>query len=125
MSLETMSPNPVWNPAGYEDAIDAVAERADELTVRIWAGDWCKDCRAVLPDFAAALDEAGVPEGRIEEHALDQDKQGELVAEYDIEYIPTIVVEREGREVARFVEDEPEPPIVHLAEQLDAPEPTN
>jgi len=125
MSLETMSPNPVWNPAGYEDAIDAVAERADELTVRIWAGDWCKDCRAVLPDFAAALDEAGVPEGRIEEYALDQDKQGELVAEYDIEYIPTVVIEREGREVARFVEDEPEPPIVHLAEQLDAPEPTN
>ena len=125
MSLETMSPNPVWNPAGYEDAIDAVAEHADELTVRVWAGDWCKDCRAILQDFAAALDEADVPEERIEEYALDQDKQGELVAEYDIEYIPTIVIERDGEEVARFVEDEPQPPIVHLAEQLDAPEPTN
>ncbi|EMA45215.1 thioredoxin family protein [Halococcus saccharolyticus] len=125
MSLETMSPNPVWNPAGYEDAIDAVGEHADKLTVRVWGGDWCKDCRAILPDFAAALDEAGVPENRIEEYALDQDKQGELVAEYDIEYIPTVVIERDGEEVARFVEDEPEPPIVHLAEQLDAPEPTN
>ena len=119
MSLETMSPNPVWNPAGYEDAVDAVAEHSDELTVRVWAGDWCKDCRAILPDFAAALDEAGVPQSRIEEYALDQDKQGELVAEYDIEHIPTVVIERDGEEVARFVEDEPAPPIVHLAEQLD------
>ena len=41
------------------------------------------------------------------------------MAEYDIEYIPTIVIERDGEEIARFVEDEPQPPIVHLAEQLE------
>jgi len=65
---------------------------------KIWGGDWCKDCRALLPDFGAALEAAAVPDERIEESSLDQDKQGPGVDEYDIEYIPTIVVENdEGR----------------------------
>lgn len=118
MSLETMSPNPGWN-TDHEDAVETVATHADDLTIRVWGGDWCGDCRDVLPDFAAALDAAGVSEDRIEEYALDREKEGELVDEYDIEYIPTIVVERDGREVARFVESEPELPIVFLAERLE------
>lgn len=118
MSLETMSPNPGWE-AGHEGAVETFAAQADDLTIRVWGGDWCDDCRAVLPDFAAALDAAGVPEDRIEAYALNREKAGELIDEYDIEYIPTIVVEREGREVARFVESEPEPPVVFLAERLE------
>jgi hypothetical protein len=71
-----------------------------------------------LPDFAAALDAAGVPDERIEEYAVDQDKQGPGVKEYGIEYIPTVVVERDGEELARFVESEPVPAAVYLADQV-------
>lgn len=119
-----MSPNPVWDAPSYEDAVDTLAAHADDLTVRVWGGDWCKDCRAILPDFAAALDAAGIPDERIETYALDQEKNGPGVAEYDIEFIPTIVVERDRREVVRFVESEAQPPAVYIAERLETQETT-
>lgn len=117
-----MSPNPVWDAPSYEDAVDTLAAHANEITVHVWGGDWCKDCRAILPDFAAALDAAGIPDDRIEVHAVDQDKDGPGVEEYDIEFIPTVVVERDGNEVTRFVESEPQPPAIYIAERLGTPE---
>ncbi|OIB57201.1 TlpA family protein disulfide reductase [Natrialba sp. SSL1] len=120
MSLETMQPNPTWDAASYEDAVDTLEAHADEVVYKVWGGDWCKDCRKLLPDFGAALDAAGVPDDRIEEIAVDQDKQGSGVDEYGIEYIPTIVVETDdGEEVTRFVEDENVPPAIWLADQLE------
>ncbi|ELY49749.1 MULTISPECIES: TlpA family protein disulfide reductase [Natronorubrum] len=120
MSLETMQPNPTWDAASYEAAVDTLTAHNDELVYKVWGGDWCKDCRKLLPDLGAALQAAGVPDDRIEEIALDQDKQGPGVEEYDIEYIPTVVVETDdSEEVVRFVESEDLPPAIWLAEQLD------
>ncbi|QCS42920.1 thioredoxin family protein [Natrinema versiforme] len=119
MSLETMRPNPTWDAASYEEAVDTLAAH-DELVYKVWGGDWCKDCRALLPDFGAALEAAEVPDDRIEEVDVDQDKQGPGVEAYDIEYIPTIVVENDaGEELTRFVEEEAVPPAVWIAEQLE------
>jgi len=53
------------------------------------------------------------------EKADDGSKVGPEVEEYDIEYIPTVVVERDGEEVARFVEEEPVPISVYLARELE------
>ncbi|ADD06545.1 thioredoxin [Natrialba magadii ATCC 43099] len=121
MSLETMQPNPAWDAASYEDAVDTLEVHNDEVVYKVWGGDWCKDCRKLLPDFGAALDAASVPDDRIEEIAVDQDKQGSGVDEYGIEYIPTIVVETDdGEEVTRFVEEEAVPPAIWLADQLES-----
>ncbi|SFR71520.1 Thiol-disulfide isomerase or thioredoxin [Halogeometricum rufum] len=119
-TLDTMQPNPAWDAASYEDAVDALAE--DGLVFKVWGGDWCKDCRTQLPDFAAALRAAEVPEENVEhypvEKADDGSKVGPLVEEYDVERIPTVVVEREGKEVARFVEEERVSVAVYLARRL-------
>ncbi|MCO8268697.1 thioredoxin family protein [Haloferax sp. AB510] len=119
-TLETMQPNPAWDAASYPDVVDALA--AADYTFKVWGGDWCGDCRGQLPDFAAALDAAGVPAERIDhypvEKADDGSKVGPLVEEYDIELIPTVVVERDGEEVARFVEEADVPIAVYLAERL-------
>ena len=119
-TLDTMQPNPAWDAASYEDAVDALAE--DGLVFKVWGGDWCKDCRTQLPDFAAALRAAEVPEENVEhypvEKADDGSKVGPLVEEYDVERIPTVVVEREGEEVARFVEEERVSVAVYLARRL-------
>ncbi|MBZ6496101.1 TlpA family protein disulfide reductase [Natrinema longum] len=121
MSLETMRPNPTWDAASYEAAVETLTAHNDELRYKIWGGDWCKDCRALLPDFGAALEAAAVPDDRIEEFALDEDKQGPGVEEYDIELIPTIVVEDDdGREITRFVEEEDVPPAVWIAAELES-----
>jgi thiol-disulfide isomerase/thioredoxin len=121
--LETMRPNPVWTADAYEGAVDAWRELADDVTVRVWGGDWCKDCRRQLPDFAAGLDAAGVPEDRIKHYPVEKadegNKTGPRVEEYGIELIPTVVVERDGEELARFVEDADRPLFVYLAEELE------
>ena len=84
----------------------------------MWGGDWCGDCRSKLPNFAAALDAVGVPADRIEQFPVDEDKRGEEVDTHGIERIPTVVVERDGQEVARFVEQEDRPIAAYLAARL-------
>lgn len=119
-TLETMQPNPAWDAASYEDAVATLA--ADDYTFKVWGGDWCGDCRRQLPDFAAALDAAGVADENVEhypvEKADDGSKVGPRVEEYGIEFIPTVVVEKDSEEVARFVEEEAVPIAVYLADQL-------
>jgi thiol-disulfide isomerase/thioredoxin len=119
MHLETMEPNPVWVADAYADSVDTLAAHADELVFKVWGGDWCKDCRALLPDFGAALEAAEVPEENVEHYPVDEDKQGPGVDEYGIEFIPTVVVERDGEEIARFVEEEPVPIAVYLADEIE------
>ena len=118
--LETMQPNPSWDAAGREDVVAALGR--DDLVYKVWGGDWCKDCRGQLPDFGAALDAAGVPEERIEHYPVEKEDDGSKVGPdvdaYDIEYIPTVVVEEDGEEVARFVEEEPLPIDAYLAREL-------
>jgi thiol-disulfide isomerase/thioredoxin len=122
--LETMDPSPTFDEAAFAEAIAVFAAAAEDVTVRVWGGDWCGDCRAVLPEFGAALEAAGVPEERVltypTEKREDGSKVGPLVEAYGVEYIPTVVVELDGEEVARFVESEPVAPVVHLAEQLES-----
>ncbi len=116
-----MEPTPTWDSDAHGDTVETLAAH-DDLTYRVWGGDWCKDCRAVLPDFAAALDAAGVPEDRIEQYPVereDGEKVGPKVEEYGIELIPTIIVERNGDEVARFVESADRPAAAVIADQLD------
>jgi thiol-disulfide isomerase/thioredoxin len=123
MQLETMEPNPVWTEEAYADTVDTLATLRDEVTYKVWGGDWCIDCRSQLPDFGAALDAAGVPESRIEHFPVEKEddgsKTGPQVEEYGIERIPTVVVERNGEEIARFVEEEPVPIAVYLGRELE------
>ena len=121
MTLETMRPDPVFDAEAYGDTVETLADH-DDLTYIVWGGDWCGDCRSQLPKFGSALDAAGVSDDRIEEIPVekleDGSKEGPKVEEYGIEFIPTVVVEKDGEEIARFVEDEPVPIAVYLAEQI-------
>lgn len=120
--LTTMEPDPVWNADAHADTVDVLAEHAADLDYKVWGGDWCKDCRSQLPAFGAALDAAGVPDERVEHYPVEKEDDGSKVGpgvdEYDIELIPTVVVERGGEEVARFVESEDVPIATYLAEEL-------
>ena len=122
MTLETMRPDPSWDATAHAATVETFRDLRDTVDIRIWCGDWCKDCRATLPSFAAALDAAGYDLDDVAQYPVektaDGSKVGPLVDEYDISKIPTIVIERDGETVARFVETEPLPPAEYLAEKL-------
>ncbi|MFQ3295197.1 MAG: thioredoxin 1 [Halobacteriales archaeon] len=120
MPMETMQPTPTWDPDAHEAVVRRFSALRDRMTVRVWGADWCPDCRTQLPDFAAALSAAVIPDERIETYPVDRDKHGELVEAYDIEYIPTIVIEIDGDVVARFVESGERSAAEELADQLAA-----
>jgi len=116
--LETLRPDPVWNVDAHEDTVETLSVLADrDPTIHVWGGDWCGDCRAELPALGAALEAAGLGDVVVE-HPVDREKDGELTDEYGIEYIPTVVIEADGEELARFVESEPVPAAVFLADQV-------
>lgn len=123
MSLETMTPDPEWDPAAHDAAMETVRDVADRVSVSIWCGDWCGDCRRLLPPFAAAIDEIALPESAVHVYSVekrsDGSKVGERVEEYAVERTPTVILELDGTEVARFEEGRTEGPILEsLADQL-------
>ncbi|WP_418285251.1 thioredoxin [Halorubrum sp. DTA46] len=108
MSLETLAPASDLGTDDFDEAVlDALA--AADYRFKVWGGDWCVDCQQQLPAFGAALAAAGVPDDRIEAFPVTKGpngKEGPQVEAYDIDLIPTVVVETpDGEEVARFVEE--------------------
>lgn len=120
MALATMQADPTWDTTAHAETVEAFERVAEDLTVHIWGGDWCGDCRRELPGLAAALEAAGIPESHIHQYVVDRDKEGELVDTYDVHSIPTVVLEIEGEEIGRFEEREARPAAEFLAEQLRA-----
>jgi thiol-disulfide isomerase/thioredoxin len=107
MTLDTLAPDPSFDPDAVDQAVlDALA---GDYRFIVWGGDWCVDCQRQLPPFGAALAAAGVSDDQIDPIAVTKGpdgKEGPRVDAYDIERIPTVVVETpDGEEVARFVED--------------------
>ncbi|WP_137287424.1 thioredoxin family protein [Halorussus salinisoli] len=116
--METTEPNPTWDADAHSETVDVLESAVAEIDVRVWSADWCGDCRAVLPDFFAALEAAGVPSDEVEVYEVDENKDGEKVEEYDVSLIPTIVVERGDEEIARFEESEDRPAAQYVADRL-------
>lgn len=116
--METTEPSPTWDADAHNEVVDAIEAAVGEVTYKVWGADWCGDCRAVMPDFFAALDAAGVPDEEISVYEVDQDKAGELTEEYDVTLIPTIVVEQDDEELFRFEESEDVPAATYVADRL-------
>lgn len=116
--MESMNPAQEWDEDAHRDVVEAFAGLDDDVNINVWGADWCPDTRNQLPEFAAVLDAAGFDRDRIEQIEVDHDKNGEGTEEYEIEYIPSIVVERDGDEIARFIESESVPAAVYLASQF-------
>ena len=76
----------------------------------VYLGTWCSDSRRELSRFWRAIDEAG---GEVAFElayvgvSRDKDEPAEALAGLGLEYVPTFVVEIDGVEVGRIVEESP------------------
>lgn len=128
MTLETLRPDPDWDPADHREAVETLAALDEDYTFLVWGDDGCGDCQERLPPFAAALEAAGIADDRVTQYAVeripDGSKEGPRVEEYDIGLIPTVVIERDGEELVRFEEEEHLPIAEYLTERLEEIEAT-
>jgi thioredoxin 1 len=76
-----------------------VIKSALPVLVDFWA-PWCGPCRAVAPVLEAL---AGRFDGRLKVCKVNTDESPATPGKFDVHSIPTMVVIRQGKEVARHV----------------------
>lgn len=118
VTLASFQPDPAWDPTAHAATVSAFEELPLEATIHVWGGDWCGDCQRELPALAAALAAADIDDERIKLHAVTEAKEGELVDAYGVTVVPTVVIELDGEELARFEEEAALSAPAALAETL-------
>lgn len=107
--------HPAWVQATVAAAPEVEAAKAlatvePGAEVTVFLGTWCGDSEREVPRFWRALDEAGgsVPFSIIY-IGVDRKKQqpSAPILNYEIEFVPTFIVSRGGREVGRIIEQPP------------------
>lgn len=70
--------------------------------IDIWA-PWCGPCKMMMPTIEKLAAEFNVPESNVTIEKINADDNPALVKQYGVMGIPTLIFEKEGEVVARFV----------------------
>lgn len=95
------------DPAG---AVEMTEAGSADSRVTVYLGTWCSDSRRELSRFWRALDDAGGEVAFDLDYVgvnRDKDEPAEALAGLGLQYVPTFVVEIDGVEVGRIVEESP------------------
>jgi thiol-disulfide isomerase/thioredoxin len=100
------------------DAVAILKQVAQPTEIVLFYGTWCKDSHREIPRFLKIMELAENPNLNVTEYEVNREKKDVLgkFEMYGIEFVPTFIVIRNGRELGRIVET----PNKSLAEDLAA-----
>ena len=102
-----------WYVSGHDEyQIDQNAlaelkkEKLNSYTLTLVMGTWCEDSHREVPRFFKILEELKYPEGKLKIIAVNRKKEAPNGEEgpFNIQKVPTIIVEKYGKEVGRIIE---------------------
>jgi hypothetical protein len=82
-------------------------EKIDKsIKIKVFFGSWCGDSRREVPRFIKILDYLKFKNKRVQYTGLDRSKTapGMNLIEYNIQYVPTFIFYRNGKEIGRIIE---------------------
>lgn len=87
-------------------AIDFLSKYLPDYKVVTLLGTWCSDSHDLVPKLYKVLQESNYPMAKAEVIALDADKHGLKTedTDYNVEFVPTIIIYKDGKEVTRIIE---------------------
>lgn len=97
------------NQKGYKpnaSTVSALKENGNGIQIIAFGGTWCEDTRNILPKFFSIVDAAGFSDNQITLVGVDTNKKtiSHLAEALNVEYVPTFIVMKAGKEVGRVVE---------------------
>lgn len=101
-----------WFDVSYKEhpldtvTMNSIKEDLAQTDVTVFMGTWCEDSQREVPAFFKALDLVGIDASTINLITISEDKESpeDLLEGRDVEYVPTIIFEKEGKELGRIVE---------------------
>jgi thiol-disulfide isomerase/thioredoxin len=81
-------------------------QKINSYNITVFMGTWCEDSHRDFPRLTRILEEVKYPDNKLTIIAVNRKKESPTGDEvrYNIQKVPTIIVERYGKEIGRIVE---------------------
>ena len=86
--------------------IKEINKKIKEVRIKVFMGTWCSDSQREVPAFYKILNQTDFDITKLEVIAVSQEKDtpDKLEEGFNIEYVPTIIIYKNEKEIGRFVE---------------------
>ena len=86
--------------------VKEINKKIKEVRIKVFMGTWCSDSQREVPAFYKILNQLDFDITKLEVIAVSQEKDtpDKLEEGLNIEYVPTIIIYKNEKEIGRFVE---------------------
>jgi thiol-disulfide isomerase/thioredoxin len=86
--------------------LDQIKPLVSDMSFDVYLGTWCSDSRREVPAFYRIMDHLAIAEDQVHQVCVDRSKEvpKDLMTIDSLEFVPTIVVYKNEKEVGRIIE---------------------